>query len=101
GKLLHRGRLLLGLRALLGMGTASVGLVTNFWARAALLLLMGLSAGFVNIHLQSWYQQRVDRAMLGRVMSVLMLSAFGLLPVSLAVAGVLVEWNAKLMFVLA
>ncbi len=100
-KFAHRGQLLLASSAVLGLGTACVGLVTHFWARAALLLLMGLTAGFVNIHLQSWYQQRVDRAMLGRVMSVLMLSVFGLLPVSLAVAGVLVEWNAKLMFVIA
>lgn len=100
-KFTQRGKLLLVTSAVLGIGTASVGLVTHFWARAALLLLMGLAAGFVNIHLQSWYQQRVDRAMLGRVMSVLMLAAFGLLPISLAVAGVLVEWNAKLMFVMA
>ena len=37
-------------------------------------------------HLASWIQQRVDATVRGRVMSVLMLSAFGLLPVSLAAA---------------
>ena len=62
---------------------------------------MGLISGYVNVQLQSWIQQRVDAALRGRVMSVLMLSAFGLLPLSLAIAGVLVGWSVAGMFALA
>jgi hypothetical protein len=37
----------------------------------------------------------------GRVSSVLMLAAFGVAPISLGVAGFLVAWNLKLMFLFA
>jgi hypothetical protein len=60
---------------------------------------MSASAGFLNVHLVAWFQQRVDRAMLGRVMSVLMFSSLGLMPLSLAAAGVAVQWSLPGMFV--
>jgi hypothetical protein len=59
---------------------------------------MSASAGFLNVHLLSWFQQRVDRAMLGRVMSVLMFASLGLMPLSLAAAGVAVQWSLSGMF---
>jgi MFS family permease len=65
------------------------------------LLLMGLSAGVANVHIVAWIQQRITLEVRGRVMSVLMLAIVGLLPVSLAVAGVLVAWNLPRMFLIA
>ena len=62
---------------------------------------MGCLSGFINVQLQAWLQQRVERTVLGRVSSVSMLSAFGLMPVSMAVAGVAVEWSAPWMFAIA
>jgi hypothetical protein len=59
---------------------------------------MSASAGFLNVHLLAWFQQRVDRAMLGRVMSVLMFASLGLMPLSLAAAGVAVQWSLRGMF---
>ncbi len=59
---------------------------------------MSASAGFLNVHLLAWFQQRVDRAMLGRVMSVLMFASLGLMPLSLAAAGVAVQWSVRGMF---
>jgi hypothetical protein len=38
-------------------------------------LLLAGTAAFLNIQLISWFQQRVDRGVLGRVMSVLMFAA--------------------------
>jgi hypothetical protein len=49
----------------------------------------------------SWCQQRVEAAVLGRVMSVLMFAAVGLLPFSLALAGVLAHWSLTLLFLFA
>jgi MFS family permease len=65
------------------------------------LLVMGATAGVANVHIVAWIQQRIEPAVRGRVMSVLMLAMFGLMPVSLAIAGILVAWNLKLMFLLA
>jgi MFS family permease len=97
----RRGLLLLGTSAVLGVAMACMGLLTGFWPVALLLAAMGCLSGFINVQLQSWLQQRVERAVLGRVSSVLMLSAFGLMPLSMATAGVAVEWSASWMFAIA
>jgi len=94
----RRGVLLLGTGAVLGVATACMGLLEGFWPVAALLFVMGCFSGFINVQIQAWLQQRVERPLLGRVSSVVMLSSFGLMPLSMAVAGVAVEWSAAWMF---
>jgi MFS family permease len=94
----RRGILLVATGAILGVATACMGLLSGFWPVAVLLVLMGGFSGFINVQLQAWLQQRVERAVLGRVSSVLMLSSFGLMPISMAVAGVAVEWSVTGMF---
>jgi MFS family permease len=97
----RRGILILAVCGLLGLCLASIGLLPRIWLIGAVLLVMGVAAGLTNIHIASWCQQRVEQAVRGRVMSVLMFAAIGLMPVSLAVAGVLAQWNMKLMFLIA
>jgi MFS family permease len=93
-----RGRLLLVVSAVIGICTASIGLLSQLWSLFPILFVMSASAGFLNVHLLAWFQQRVDRAMLGRVMSVLMFASLGLMPLSLAAAGVAVQWSLRGMF---
>src|SRR5262245_33491426 len=97
----RRGRLLLGTSASLGAATCVMSFLSGLWPVAAMLALMGVASGFINVQIQAWFQQRVDRAYLGRVVSVAMLSAFGLMPLSMAAAGVLVEWSPRGLFVIA
>ncbi len=94
----RRGILLVATGAILGMIMACMGLLGGFWPVALVLLVMGAFSGFINVQIQAWLQQRVDRSILGRVSSVVMLSSFGLLPVSMAVAGVAVEWSVPGLF---
>jgi len=93
-----RGRLLLVVCVVVGICTASIGMLSQLWSLLPVLFVMSASAGFLNVHLLAWFQQRVDRAMLGRVMSVLMFASLGLMPLSLAAAGVAVQWNLSGMF---
>ena len=97
----RRGLLLLGACVVISAGIASMGLLGHLWLIAAVLLLLGSSAGVANVHIAAWIQQRIDATVRGRVFSVLMLGNFGLIPVSLAVAGLLIAWNLKLMFLIA
>jgi MFS family permease len=97
----RRGMLLLSTSFVLGLGIVCLGLLPGLWPVAAVLVAMGGFNGFLSVQLQSWLQQRVDRAMLGRVMSLLMLSVFGLMPFSLAVAGVAVQWSVTWLFAVA
>lgn len=100
-KIRRRGLLLLGACVVISIGVGSMGLLDHLWMIAAVLLLLSCSAGLVNVHIASWIQQRVDPTVRGRVLSVLMFSVLGLIPVSLAAAGLLIAWNLKWMFLLA
>jgi MFS family permease len=93
-----RGWLLLVVSVVIGICTASIGFLSQLWSILPVLFVMSASAGFLNVHLLAWFQQRVDRAVLGRVMSVLMFAGIGLMPLSLAVAGVAVQWSLRGMF---
>jgi MFS family permease len=96
-----RGWLLLIISAVIGICTASIGLLSQMWSLLLTLFVMSASAGLLNVHLLAWFQQRVDRAMLGRVMSVLMFASIGLVPLSLAAAGFAVQWSVRGMFAAA
>lgn len=97
----RRGLLLVGISFLMGLGLLVVGLSYRLLPIAVTLAFMGIGAGFINVHIMSWMQGRVERQVLGRVMSVLMFSAIGLLPISLLVAGVVAQAHLSAMFVAA
>jgi MFS family permease len=94
----RRGRLLLAVSTTVGLCTAAISVFHQLWTLLPILFVMGVSAGFLNVQLMAWFQQRVERAMLGRVMSVLMFAVLGLMPVSLAAAGVAVQLSLPGMF---
>jgi len=100
-KIRQRGVMILLVSLALGVCLGSIGLLGKVWSIATVLLIMGAAAGMVNIHIGAWIMQRIDLAVRGRVASVLMLASFGITPISLAVAGFLLAWSVKLMFVLA
>ncbi len=100
-KIRQRGVMILLVSLALGVCLGSIGLLGKVWSIASVLLIMGAAAGMVNIHIGAWIMQRIDVAVRGRVASVLMLASYGITPISLAVAGFLVAWSLKLMFLLA
>lgn len=93
-----RGLQFIAMSALCGIELIGIGIYPRFGAIASLLAVMGLGAGFVNVQFSTWIQLRVERAILGRVMSVLMFSAVGLTPISYAVAGVVAHWSLPWLF---
>lgn len=100
-KIKRRGPFLLMTATLIGICVGSLGFLSQVWPVAGVLALMAAAAATTNIHLSAWIQARVDPALRGRVLSVLMLAAVGLMPLSLAAAGFLAAWSLKGMFVLA
>lgn len=100
-KIKRRGLLLLGTCVVISAGIASLGLLGRLWLIMAALVFVGCSAGVSNVHIAAWIQQRIDATVRGRVFSVLILGNFGLMPISLAGAGLMIAWNLKLMFLIA
>jgi MFS family permease len=97
----RRGLQFIIMSGLCGLELIAIGLILKFAAIVVLLVLMGLGVGFVNVQFAAWMQMRVDRALLGRVMSVMMFSAVGLVPISYAAAGLLADWSLPALFVIA
>jgi MFS family permease len=88
--------------AAMGVSLALVGNVPNFILAVAAIGAIGLGAGFINVRVIAWLQARAPEAMRGRVMSLLMLGAVGLAPVSLAISGAIIDFGAvSLMFTVA
>jgi MFS family permease len=97
----RRGRTLLLVATVIGACLMPLGVLHRLWTLGAVLAVMSLAAAFLNVQLIAWFQQRVERPMMGRVMSVLMFSSLGLMPISLAVAGVAIRASLEGMFVVA
>jgi len=94
----RRGVLLVSISFLMGLGMVTIGLSYRLVPIALTLALMGVGAGFVNVQIVSWMQARAERQVLGRVMSVVMFSAVGLLPMSLLVAGAVAQKHLGMLF---
>jgi MFS family permease len=93
--------LLIALLAVFGIATGIVGFINLTWVDFGLMLLLGLGNGYVTLILFTWIQTRTPKMMLGRIMSLLMLSSAGLVPVSQAISGAVGAWNLTLLFVSA
>lgn len=101
GEFHHRGRLLIGLGALFSVGMVLIAFASHVLIAGAVLLVLGMANGFIGITIMTWLQQQTPAAMMGRVMSLVAFSSFGLLPLSFALSGAIAQINVTLLFVLA
>jgi MFS family permease len=92
------GTVLLLVWSIMGLALAPLGLLSSTSVIAGLMLVAGAANLYVVILFTTWLQERSPEAMLGRVMSLLMFSSIGLLPVSTALSGVLLNLNMAPVF---
>ena len=97
-KLERGGRIVLAGIAASGFAMAVVGLAGWMPVVVLALAVMGVAIGYVNVVAVSWLQARVEPSMAGRVMSVVMLMGFGITPLSLGLAGALIDLDATALF---
>jgi len=96
------GLITLLIAAAMGIGLALVGNAPSVILAVAAMSAMGLGAGFINVRVVAWLQARTPEAMRGRVMSLLLLGAISLAPISLAISGAIIDFGAaSLMFTVA
>lgn len=100
-KIRRRGILMLLVAAALSPCLGSIGFIERVWVLGGLLFFVGAMAALMNVHIGAWVMQRIDAAVRGRVASVLMLASFGIMPISFALAGVMIAWNLKFTFLIA
>lgn len=92
------GITMLMLIGLAGVLMAGMGLAPTLMVAAAIGGGVGIVVGYVNILMFAWLQKRIDQAVMGRVMSLVMLSSFGLTPIGSALAGAVVEISPVALF---
>ncbi len=81
-----------------GLVVGMLGVIPSTWVDFGLLLMVGLGNGYIAIILFTWMQTRTPKDMLGRIMSLVMFSNTGLVPVSQAISGAVSKWDLTLLF---
>lgn len=97
-KLERNGPVLLAGVLIAGAAMMVVGVASWMPLAAVALAVMGVCIGYVNILAVSWLQVRVPTDMVGRVMALAMLMGFGITPLSLGLAGWLIDLDATALF---
>jgi MFS family permease len=77
--------------AFAGVGLVALPFVRSTLVAAIVLGISGVALGFGNLHGMTWVQSRIRPDLMGRVMSVMILGSIGLVPVSMLIAGALVQ----------
>jgi MFS family permease len=93
--------IIIALLTVFGISLGAIGFIKSTWLIFGLMLFLGLGNGYVTIILLTWIQTRTPKKMLGRIMSFLMLSSAGLVPLSEALSGAVGSLSLKLLFLTA
>lgn len=97
----HRGIMLVLVNATIGLLLCLLGYVQSLPVTMALIVLMALGSGFVNIVATSSLQRDTHPAVLGRLMSTVMLASIGPTPLSFLLAGAAGDRDPGFLFVAA
>ncbi len=75
------------------------GFLRATWLAPSLVVAIGVMGGYTNIMFTTWLQARTPQKVMGRVMSLLMIAAIGLSPISNAFSGALIKLSLGGVFV--
>jgi MFS family permease len=79
--------------AMFAAGLASLGWIPFMWLAMADLFILGILNGYLQILLITALQRNTPKAMLGRLMSLVLLAGMSLVPLSQAIAGTFLRWS--------
>jgi MFS family permease len=89
---------LIAFLASFGLAIGSFGFIRSTWVDFGLMLILGMGNGYIAITVFTWMQLRTPKDMLGRMMSMMMLSNTGLVPISQAISGAVSKWSLTWLF---
>lgn len=93
------GLVMLAVFSVSGLLLMPFGFLTSMTLAAGVMLLIGVSGGYTDVLFTSWLQARTPARMRGRVMSLVMVAAVGVSPISNAAAGALIRISLEWVFV--
>jgi len=92
---------LVAMLTLFGLAQVAFVWVNATWVAFSMLLLLGLANGYFMITLITVLQRITPKVMLGRMMSLMLFTSAGLMPVSQAAAGALSRWSLNGLFLVS
>ncbi|MBO3457402.1 MFS transporter [Aetokthonos hydrillicola Thurmond2011] len=92
------GILMLTLASIQGFGLFLLGFLPSILLASVTIAVLGSCSSFFTVVAITWIQKQTSPEMLGRVISLGMLSSFGVAPFSYALAGVLADLNITTLF---
>ena len=95
------GPIVVAVFTLSGILMMPFGWLNATWLAAAITLAIGVMGGYVGILIISWIQGRTQQAMLGRVMSLLLVAQVTVSPISTAASGILIKVSLGWVFLVA
>ncbi len=95
------GTFVLAVLAVMGIGLAALSAVSSTPVAVVLTAIVGFGMGYGNLTFITWAQQRVPKALMGRVFGVILLGSVALVPVSQVIAGALVTVSLSGMLLVA
>ncbi len=94
GRVRELGWVTVGTSLAIGVGFSFMGVAPSVPGVMLIGALVGVGIGFTNVRIVAWLQARTPESMIGRVMSLVMMGGVVMSPLSLALAGVLVDLGA-------
>jgi MFS family permease len=91
----------IGAVSLAGLGLAALPFITSTLVAGAVIAASGVALAFGNLHGMTWAQSRIAPDLMGRVMSVMIMGSVALVPVSMVIAGALVQVSLDGMLLVA
>jgi len=88
----HRGKLVVWGVVFMGLPLILFAFIPNIYLNAALLAIIGLMNGIVNISIITVFQQRVPDAMMGRVFGLLIGLGMLAVPLGIALGGIVADY---------
>ena len=82
-----------------GLVIGSLAFISSVWVGFVLLAVLGVGNGYVAVVMVTLVQRMTPAAMLGRVMSLVMLAMLGVTPLSTALAGAIIGLGPGVLFV--
>jgi MFS family permease len=95
------GPFVLSIMAVMGVGVAGLALAPSTLTACLVTVVVGFGMGYGNLTLITWAQQRIPKALMGRVFSLILLGSVALVPVSQVLAGALVQVSLSGMLAVA
>lgn len=87
--------------AAFGFGIAAMSWISATWLATANLFVLGILNGYISILLITGLQRSTPKALLGRLMSMILLANMSMMPISQALSGVALRWSVTVVFVTA